>query len=809
MIFLGGEKNFGSKPTFWDNNRIFRVKSDNMKTGLSVLFVLLSSVFYAQGYSKCKVFTDREGLERLNKLGIPTDHGVVKQNTYFISDFSGREIETMKAQGFQVEILIEDVVSFYKKRSRDQKVTRNASCTQQSSGFDPGVPEHFGPGSMGGYFTYQEFLSELDEMQALYPDLITVKAPIDTFLTHEGRPLYWVRISDFADTDEPEPEVLYTAIHHAREPASLSSTIFYMWYLLENYASDPEIQYLVNETELYFIPMINPDGYMENQASEPDGGGMWRKNKRDNGDGSYGVDLNRNYSYEWGTTGISFDTDTDVYPGTGPFSEPETQAVKWFCENRDFHFAFNAHTYGNLLLFPIGSTVDEFAEDHDYLQTLGSHMVQYSHFSARKSSDLYPASGGSDDYMYTAEPNKPEIFAYTPEIGSDTDGFWPAEADIIPICQGMVFTNLVLAHVVHNYWLVRETDPAALTDISGDFHFTVNRLGIMDAPVTVSIEPLTGIANVGAAALFSSGQNVPADGSISYNLLPGIQDGDEVRYVLLSDFGDYIRRDTVVKTFGSPAVQVFDQAANSGNWTGSWSVTASQYYSPAYSFTDSPGDDYEDFHTGVYTFAQEIDLTHATRAKIEFYARWAIEDNYDYARLEVSTDGGNTWIGQCGKYTNAGVGGNGGVQPAGEPVYDGFQPDWVPEEISLSDYLGETIRIRFILESDMAVREDGFYFDDFKVLYDVDNAGLEAGEPNVYKVFPNPANASLTISGPKAFEQADMRILDLQGKTLVSGTVSSKLKNHRLEVSNLPPGIYFLEISENGQLYRTKFSLVR
>ncbi|MGV3632600.1 MAG: M14 family zinc carboxypeptidase [Bacteroidota bacterium] len=781
-----------------------------MKSKLSILFLLLGLAAFGQNYSKCKIFTDSKGLKALSDLGIPVDHGVVKKDSYFISDFSEAEIRQMKEQGFKIEILVEDVVSWYKERSANQAMTRNSECSQASSGFDPQVPAHFELGSMGGYFTYQEFLDELDEMQQLYPDLITVKAPIANFQTHEGRPIYWVRISDFANTDETEPEVLYTALHHAREPASLSTTLFYMWYLLENYAGSPEIQHLVNDTEIYFVPMINPDGYIENQVNEPNGGGMWRKNKRNNGNGTTGVDLNRNYSYEWGTTGIDFDSNSDIYPGPNSFSEPETQAIKWLCENRDFVFAFNAHTYGNLMLFPIGSATNEFAEDHDYLQALGSHMVQYSGFIAQKSSALYPASGDSDDYMYLEDlAIKPEIFAYTPEIGSDADGFWPAQSDIISICQGMVFSNLALSHAAHNYWVIDETDPTSVVAMSGDFHYTLNRLGIVNDPVSVSIEPLTGILSVGTADPVSAAQNVLVNDSISFVLQPSIQVGDPVVFVLVSDFGAYSQRDTIYKVFGNPTVQFVDEADNTNNWTGGFALTSEAFYTPGTSFADSPNGEYQNFNTESYELNETVDLTHAMQAKVEFYARWAIEDNYDYARLEVSTDDGNTWIGQCGQYTNAGVGGNGGVQPAGEPVYDGFQLDWVLEEISLSSYLGQPVKLRFVMKSDMGVREDGFYFDDFKVLYDVDNAGLQSQELPALKLFPNPAASSLTLSNPKGFHQSLVKIVDLQGKTLRSLQLNSSLKSQEIEINGLPNGVYFLEMEQAGEVSRTKFSVIR
>ncbi len=165
-----------------------------------------------------------------------------------------------------------------------------------------------------------------------------------------------IKISDNASVDETEPEILYTAVHHAREAESLSQLIYYMWYLLENYSTDVTIQSLVNNTEMFFVPCLNPDGYMYNQLTDPNGGGLWRKNRRDNLDGEFGVDLNRNYDYFWGfdDTGSSPLTADATYRGIAPFSEPETQAISNFTMIHDFKYALNYHTYGNHLVQPFG-----------------------------------------------------------------------------------------------------------------------------------------------------------------------------------------------------------------------------------------------------------------------------------------------------------------------------------------------------------------------------------------------------------------------------------------------------------------------
>lgn len=673
-------------------------------------------------YSKVKIHTNSQGLQQLAELGIAVDHGEYKEGTFFISDFSEDEILLMQQNGFQYDILIDDVKKYYVKRSATA-APKNVTCATTSSGGyqAPVIPSNFYTNpNYGGFLKYQDMLDQLDLMAATYPNLITVKAPISTFTTHEGRPIYHVKISDnpSATDDATEPNVLYTAIHHAREPLSMSQTIFYMWYLLENYATSAEIQFLVNNTEMYFVPCINPDGYLRNESTDPNGGGMHRKNMAPVGTSNPGVDLNRNYSYGWNTTGVSSNPNNDTYPGTSAFSEPETQAMKWLVETYGFVSAFNAHTYGNTLLHPIGTTSAEFADHHDYFTDLTAHMCMHNGYFPQKSSGLYPASGDSDDYEYKVDIGvgmKDTIFAMTPEIGSD---FWPASSEVIPSCQDMVFPNLVLSHMAHKYLVVNDSDPSTVATLTGNFNHDVQRLGVEDGPITVSITPLLNIQSVGSSVVYDIPQRATSSGSISYTLNPAISFGDEIKYILNTEYGSWTHMDTITKTYGALTLQYFEDGSSTTNWTGNWNTTSSEFYSPSSSFTDSPSGNYNNNSTRTYEFNQDIDLSTATAAAATFYAKWTIEADYDYCQFQVSTNGGATWIGQCGNYTVDGSSTpwNGSVQPDGEPVYEGSS-DWVFEEINLSDYLGQVIRVRFIIEADGGVTEDGYYFDDFAISY--------------------------------------------------------------------------------------------
>lgn len=765
-----------------------------MKTILVIVLSVFTTTVSAQKYSKVKIVADNNGLAYLFNEGISVDHGLRKAEEFIVTDLSEDEIQRVRELNFQCEILIDDVQKFYVEQNKGPLVQKNETCSGTNGNTAP-IPANFQiPSTYGGYFKYNEMLQELDKMAALYPNLISVKAPIHNYLTWENRPIYHVTISNNPGIDDGDPKVLYTAIHHAREPLSMSQLIYYMWYLLENYSSDPEVKFLVDNTQLFFVPCINPDGYIQNETTNPNGGGMHRKNKNPNiGTTNKGVDLNRNYSYGWGTTGVSTNQNNETYPGTSAFSEPETRAIQWLVQYHKIQSAMNAHTYGDMLLFPVGTTTAEYADHHTYFQTLCNHMTIYNGFEASKSSGLYPASGDSDDYMYKVDigvGQKDTIFAMTPEIGGS---FWPAASEIIPTSQKMIYTNLGLAHMVHKYYVTFEDDPTIISSITGSFHHTIQRFGRENGSATVSLEPVLNIAAVGSPITYNSGILEQGNGFISYELIPGITAGSEVKYVLTTDDGNWIRRDTITKIYGVFDELISDNANNTSNWTGTWGTTTATYYSPNSSFTDSPGANYPNNANRQFTLQDDINLTNAAFAKVSFYAKWDIEKNYDYCQFQVSTDGGASWVGQCGIYTEPGVNQSGSVQPFGKPLWHGVQSSWVYEEISLSDYIGQTIKVRFILRSDAGSRKDGFYFDDFKISTSIaeSTVGLENKNNDDLNIYPNPSQGAVFINGLNNNDLIE--IIDLRG--LIVSSITNVENDIPIDISFLSQGTYLIKIT--------------
>jgi len=741
-----------------------------------------------QKYSKAKIFYSNPlDLVKLSENGIAIDHGLNKKNVFIESVFSQTELKKAKKLGYAIEVLIEDMSVYFKNRKND--FNRNAQPCDDN-GYQ--TPNNFELGSMGGFYTLDEMLQELDDMQALYPNLITVKASISNFQTEEGRNIYYVKISDNPTVNEAEPEILYTAIHHAREPASMQQLIFYMWYLLENYATNDEIKSIVDNTQLYFVPIVNPDGYRYNQTTNPNGGGYWRKNRKNNG-GSFGVDNNRNYSYHWGESGVSGPSG-ETYNGTAPFSEVENQAIKWLTEQHQFQLALNNHTYSSLLLYPYGYASNLPTPDDAIFQAISGVMVQENGYINQIAADLYPAAGDSDDWMYGDTSTKNKIFAMTPEIGNS---FWPNQDEIIGICKEMLHLNITAAHIVSNYASINYDENLYVTNLNFDVNYTIKRLGIQEpANFTISIVPITNnIINFGNSITHTNLSLLEEQSnSIAMQLSPTIQQGDIISYKLVMNNGDFDKEFTINQIYGTPT-EIFYANGNvmSPFDTDNWGISQSNYYSSPYSITDSQNSNYNNNENSTITSLSQIDLTDASQASVSFYAKWDIEKSWDYVQFEISTDNGVNWIPQCGKYTNLGNA-NQGID--GQPMYDGVQGNWVKEEINLEDYLGQNIKFRFQLVSDSNTTADGFYFDELKVIKLVNNqASIASMTKNDFDVYPNPTNNILHITS-SLNDPVEVSISDINGKLILK--IKEFHLNDNLNIKKLSKGIYFVTLTNNS-----------
>jgi len=672
-----------------------------------------------QKYSRLKINLEGRELRQLGELCIALQGIEYRPGLYVIGEYSLDEQKQIAEAGFLYDVLIDDMAHYYVSRNVGfDKSAIDASWRIHDPEKRYQTPQNFSLGSMGGFFTYAELLADLDAMRAEFPEIISAKAPISENLTIQGRPVYWMRISNNPDVEQDKPKVLYTALTHAREPASMQQMIYQMWHLLENYGADPEITYLVDNLEMYFIPCVNPDGYIYNQQTNPNGGGMHRKNMRVNADNSRGVDLNRNFGYMWGfdNSGSSPTPSSNIYRGTGPFSEPETQLLKQFAETYNFSLALNNHTYSDLLIYPWGYQ-NQLTPDADVFIAFAQLLTRENNYTYGTCFETlnYLANGVSDDWFYGEQQTKNKVFAFTPEAGSPSDGFWPAINRIEPICASHTGMNLFLARLALAFAEARPLAGFEVESHEFNFPFEITSFGL-DTPATftVSVAPISPlILEWGEPVVFENmGLLETATGSISMALHPSTYEGLIFDFEILVDNGSFTWHDTIKLFFGQPSVLFTDHFDTANNWSGNtWGLDAAHFVSAPYSMSDSPGANYANNANAILTLNQTIDLSDFDLAIAEFEARWDIERNYDFVQFLVSENDGSTWKPMPGNYTSTGS----NNQDPGKPLYHGTQTTWVSEKISLNVFAGKQIKLRFRLVSDYSVTRDGFYFDDFKV----------------------------------------------------------------------------------------------
>jgi carboxypeptidase T len=308
-------------------------------------------------------------------------------------------------------------------------------------------------GLNGAYHSYKELETDLQALERFYPELARIFI-IGTTL--ENRKIYALKISANVSQDENEPEVLFLGCHHAREWISVEIPFLLAKYLLESYAVNAEVKRMVNQSEVWIVPMVNPDGLEYSIHYYR----YWRKNRRLNADGSYGVDINRNYGYAWGydNDGSSPEPASDVYRGSAPFSEPETQAVRDFVQQKHFRAMITYHSYSQVILYPWGYTKTPPANEPllNGIAAGMSHLMSpvngrtYAYGEAGAS--LYLTNGDATDWIFSASA----IPAYTielPPIDQLQGGFFNAETDIGPIFSENLPAALYLIDwSIQNFW---------------------------------------------------------------------------------------------------------------------------------------------------------------------------------------------------------------------------------------------------------------------------------------------------------------------------------------------------------------------
>lgn len=748
--------------------------SKRFLAGALFSFISFSLVAQEMKYSEVKISVPKSRISTLWEYGLAFDHFTYDEKGKYVSTVVNQDdIALMKKHGVKFTIVEADAVEAFQRKNKHsnpyqfddrkhlKKINARLFFESPDQPFANSIttPAAFmNPvGSMGGYYTLAEVYNLINTMRTNYPNLVKIDTIGWTFGGNRvgaatPRPIWCVKISDNVSTDEvTESESMITGLNHAREGMSMMNIIFYMQYLLENYSTNQSIKELVDNRQMYFIPVNNPDGYKYNEDSNPSGGGLHRKNRTTtNVTTNIGTDINRNYELGWNEIGIggtamnpgsSTTTTSDVYRGPSAMSELESQAMRDFLRTRRIKMNFNHHAYAEAHIHPACvSSVTISAADASFFQNSSALMTKFNLYNPGNpfTSIGAVARGSNDDYFFAGDlANRGKIYSYSPEIGPNGGGiggssFWPLQANIIPYAKAMFYSNYQLCLMAGAYTRIEDRSPANITLTNSSFNFRVYRMGVVDSATTVSIIPLENIQTVGAPVNIAAGTMAnhmdASDGSISYTLSGSITNGQRIRFIWRTVTGGITQTDTVTRFFNGNTTGTtgFIDDMETGTVGTNWVVSSGWNYSTATmggtgafsgsrSLAESPaaGANYTSSATLTARINRTFNFSTATMAYMTFWLKHRAENGNDRLRVQVSTDGGTNWTSLSGRKTIV----ENAKQIGGIPSYTGIQDQWVREYIDLQPYVGQTsVQLRFQFLSNTSVVNDGFFIDDVAVV---------------------------------------------------------------------------------------------
>lgn len=234
------------------------------------------------------------------------------------------------------------------------------------------------------YHTYKSMTDELKALEASYSDI----ADLDSIgTTWEKRIIWALKISDSVDQEEDEAAVFVAGCHHGNEILSVEVPMYLINYLLKNYDADSTIAYLVDSREIWFVPMVNPDGHTA----------ITRRN-------AHNVDINRNYSYQWGENAHHY--------GPYPFSEPESRAVRDLSLSQHFAASLSFHSSGRKVLYPWAYTDTIQVADSIAYREIGQALADSAGYEFIQSGSWYWHGGEHNDWQYSQNG----VFGFTMEL---------------------------------------------------------------------------------------------------------------------------------------------------------------------------------------------------------------------------------------------------------------------------------------------------------------------------------------------------------------------------------------------------------
>lgn len=608
-------------------------------------------------------------------------------------------LEALTATGVPFEVLIDDLQALL---DEERRANNAAKAARDSSFFD-------------SYHNYTDLIGYYQQLVTDFPALASIEVIGQSL---EGRPMYAATITGPGDASG-RPMVYFNAGQHAREWASPSTLAFIVDELLRNYGTDARVTEILDHVVLRAVPVVNPDGYEYTQIPA---NRLWRKNRRNNGDGTFGVDLNRNWAAFWGGDGSSGATNSDTYRGTAPFSEPETTVVRDdFLAHPSSVAHIDWHTYSQLILYPWGyADVPAPEPDRTFFELFSREMadiifsVHGVAYTPQQAIDLYAAAGTASDWSYSVG-RKGWTFELRPSSGG-AGGFVLPPEQIRPTGQENYAAALRLLEVFIDGLYLGLPDGAPSEIVNGAGRdFTVRIIGSSATlepgsaqlvfrtdfgtdDVIVPLSPLTDVTFEAALPDLRAGR------TLTYHIEARTTAGNTVRYPAAGELAasyfdqSVISLDTCEVNSGWTVGAAGDNAT-----TGLWGLadpepTAAQ---PADDHTPAPGINcwITDSRAGTQVGSFDVDggvttLTSPSLSALSAetwysggptiaYHRWYSNNagsapNADSMPVLLSNDNGSTWtqIEDVSDNTNA----------------------WTPRAFTISDFMTPTnaMRLRFV-----------------------------------------------------------------------------------------------------------------
>lgn len=756
----------------------------------ALLFTGTVSAQEIERYQKVLIQTD--DIHRLETLPSFDAHTLYPDTNGVELILSESDVQTLRTTGYPVQCLIEDVQKFYAERAATSLGNPGTPFRKSS---DESVPEHFELGSAIGYYTPQELSLQLLRMRLLFPHLTSEPYSIGTSV--EGRVILAMRISARPDSEDV-PEAFFNGVHHAREPIGMMSLVYSMWHMLEAYGKDAEITNLLDNRAIWFVPLVNPDGYQYNLTYFPEGGGTWRKNR--GGVDNQGIDLNRNYSTEdqWGPAdnpGL-IDPASGNYRGVVPFSEPETRAIRDFVLGRKFRAGINYHSFGAVLIYHHIGEEPSLADTSWYCRS-ARELTRGNGYGYGRGEEAigYRAYGTAEEWMFLQQTTPRSLFGWAPEVGTREDGFWPAPDRIVPLCKQSLDMTLRAAWMAGAFPQVTAWETDSRHSSGGN---------VVIARITnVGLQPMTETGSIAIAGYDDSRQQfsplAPGESAQVSLELPSeflTRQENRSKIDLRTTYKD-LQWERPVDVMNHQHTEAFsDQFEQSlGSWKNDlWGIETSAEHGRVLS--DSPYEKY--FESDIpnrLELAAPVSLEQFDAAELRFDALSLTRAVHHQLIVEAQRPGEQNWHPLSCEYMQSSVDTNSSFLNQ----LRGANRLWETYSIPLDEFAGESVLIRFTQEAPITGSSgplfDGTQIDNVRIIGALKIPTSTPTEQNGQRAglaWPNPTTDRIFVNVPGATDSIHVRIVDALGREVLSQTGSNGLW---LNIQHIPSGPYFLSVT--------------